>query len=163
MGDYAGVVGQLVRRAKFSEDDAAAEGLVSAFVEGMHRVIPLVDGVVPVGTTPWRRLSRGMHLPDLLAGAFAARRGIRVVPALHRRWSSPQSRLARSDRAVHAATAFKSSGAVPATVLLVDDVLTSGATAHAAAAELLGNGAERVYLAVLASSGHPVRLAVGIS
>lgn len=163
LGDYAGVVGQLVRRAKFADDDGAASTLVDAFAGGIGRCLPRVDALVPIGTTPWRRAIRGMHLPDLAASALAAKCDIPIVPALRRTWTGSQTRRSHADRALHAARAFRSVGSLTGRVLLVDDVLTTGSTAHAAAAELLSMGASAVFLAVLAASGNPPPARIGIA
>ena len=163
LGDYAGPVGTFVRRAKFGDNDEVAERLIASFVASADAVVPAVGCIVSVGTTPWRRLIRGLHLPDLAAHALSRRRGVPVVPALHRRWSGAQSRLSRGERRARGGSAFRAVSAVSGRVLLIDDVLTTGATAHACAAELLSSGAAQVFLAVIASSGRPPVASVGIS
>lgn len=163
LGDYAGVVGQLVRRAKFADDDVATRTLVEAFVRAAGPTLPPIDALVPVGTTPWRRAIRGMHLPDLAATALGAECDIPIVSALRRTWTGSQTRLSHSERARHASRAFRGVGSLAGRVLLVDDVLTTGSTANAAAAELLSMGASAVFLAVLAASGNPPPARIGIA
>lgn len=122
------------------------------------------DVVVPVPLPASRLATRGFNQAALLARA-AAKPGERlVVDALRRSaGSATQSRLGRRDRLVNVAGAF--AVARPAavrlrTVLLVDDVLTTGATVRACAAELRAAGATHVDVWTLARTpAHRVALA----
>ena len=67
-----------------------------------------------------------------------------------RRAARRQRGLSRADRRRNVSGAFVAKGRVPASVVLVDDVLTSGATANAAASALRKAGARRVEIVTFA-------------
>lgn len=112
---------------------------------------------VPVPLHRWRLWSRGFNQSVLLANELAALRGVKVgVDALVRRKRTPMlGGLGRTARARALAGAFvMGKGWEPrikgAKVLLVDDVLTSGATTDACLAVLKRGGAERVMITCFA-------------
>lgn len=112
------------------------------------------DGVVAVPAHPWRRMTAGPGCSPVLAQEFARRLGVRVWPLIARRRLTPRqatlppSRRRHSPRkSMRAAWGFQLKGA---SVLLVDDVMTTGATAQEAARVLRAAGAKRVMLAVIA-------------
>jgi len=112
------------------------------------------DVVVPVPMHWWQRLIRKVNAPDILAARVGGALGVKVPARLLRRVriSQPQKRLPPSQRYGNVAGAFAAaaSGALKgARVLLVDDVLTTGATCNAAARVLLRGGASKVFVAVL--------------
>jgi len=108
--------------------------------------------VVPVPTTAERMRSRGYNQARLLAGHVAAACGLPLHDALLRGEArGSQTRLGPTERARNVRDAFRPapSGAADlegADVVLVDDVLTTGATASEAASVLAGMGAAGVLL-----------------
>ena len=137
LGAYSGVIGTLVRRAKFNLDLRAVDVLVEHFATALS-----------CGSLP--------H-------AACAATGAPLVPALRRRWGLPQARRSHAERLAAGADLFAVARPLTGTVLLVDDVLTSGASMHAAAAEVLAAGADRVSCLVLAAAGPLRRVHVGFS
>jgi ComF family protein len=101
-----------------------------------------------------RRWRRGFNQAELLARALQKRTGIPVSRALRRqKRTPPQAGLSRAERRVNVETAFDVRA--PKTiegkhVLLVDDIMTTGATASACAAVLKRAGARRVSVLTLA-------------
>ncbi len=98
-----------------------------------------------------RRRQRGYDQAALLAARVAASLGIPYRPLLRRiRSTPPQTRLGQTARLDNVAGAFASENALGASVLLVDDVLTTGATTAACRTALLAAGARTVHVAVVA-------------
>jgi ComF family protein len=105
--------------------------------------------LVPVPLHPRRLRARGFNQALLLAHALGRRRALPVAPRLLRRTrdTRAQTGLAAPERRRNLAEAFAMSAAdavVGQHVVLVDDVLTTGATADACARALRRGGARRV-------------------
>jgi ComF family protein len=115
------------------------------------------DIVAPVPLHRWRLLRRRYNQAAILANAVGHARGKLVIPDLlvRRRATPSQGHLGRSQRHRNVAGAFalhpgRVRVAKGARILLVDDVLTTGATADACARTLRNAGAKAVDLLVLA-------------
>jgi predicted amidophosphoribosyltransferase len=105
---------------------------------------------VPATAKAVRR--RGFDHAEGIASAVAAALEAPLLPALARASVLDQRDLGRAARAANAAGSFAAVAPVSGRVLLVDDVMTTGATLDAAAAVLLAAGADAVRCAVLARS-----------
>jgi ComF family protein len=114
-----------------------------------------VDVVIPVPLHWWRRLRRGYNQSECLSAAVARSLGVDHRPGWLRRVrpTASQTHLPASARRENVRGAFRARrGATLAgrSVLLVDDVLTTGSTASEAARALRDGGARAVHVAVLA-------------
>jgi len=114
-----------------------------------------VDGIVPVPLHPARLAERGFNQAELLAAPCASHWGLPLLTRtlVRARATRPQTELDGAARRDNVAGAFRVSR--PADVagrrlLLVDDVLTTGATVAAAARVLRQHGAREVGVLVLA-------------
>ena len=120
--------------------------------------------VVPVPTTRSRRRERGYDQAELLAAAFARARGLRLATALERTTSTgSQTHLQPAARGANVARAFRARDACRDSVagghlLLVDDVLTTGATATECARALVEGGARCVSILTFARAPGARRL-----
>jgi ComF family protein len=146
---FDGPARRAIHRLKFSGWRSVADALAGAIV---------VTDPFPAEVVTWvplarsRLASRGYDQAKVLARALAARTGAPALPLIRRAADTgPQARRAGAERRLALEGAFRHSGRpVPASVLLVDDVLTTGATADACARVLREAGARRVCLATAA-------------
>ena len=98
-----------------------------------------------------RRRDRGHHPAERLARALASEWGLPCEPLLVRTRDGRRQRgLSLPERRRNVAGAFSAPAPVPDTVLLVDDVYTTGATVSAAASALRAAGAGRVDVVTFA-------------
>jgi predicted amidophosphoribosyltransferase len=98
-----------------------------------------------------RRLLRGHHAAERLGQELGEAWALPVEPLLERGPGSHRQRgLSRGDRRRNVAGAFRARARSPTKVTLVDDVYTTGATAHAAAAALRRAGAREVQVVAFA-------------
>lgn len=109
------------------------------------------DAIVPV-PLHWRKLwQRGFNQSLIIGEALAQREGCPIHPLRRRTHTVAQKSLSRSDRALHLAGVFYSARPIEGlNLLIVDDVVTTGATANAIAKTLYDQGAARVGVFALA-------------
>ena len=109
------------------------------------------DLIVPVPVYRERQLRRGYNQAELLAEELSARSGIPCSThlATRVRHTLPQKELDEKQRRKNLLGAFRIAQdvSVPETILIVDDIYTTGATIDALAAHLLRKGAKKIYFA----------------
>ena len=112
---------------------------------------PRADAIAFVPPDPERLRKRGDAPPASLARALGERWQLPVLPLLRRtRSGERQTGRGLADRRRNVRGAFAPASDAPRTVILVDDVYTSGATAAACATELRRAGARNVEVVSLA-------------
>ena len=154
-------------KLKFGRLRSVSEALAPWILKSLARAPPgfLASGEVPVLT--WvplgkaRRRARGYDQAEALARSVATLARLPVRPLLARVVeTAPQARRHGAQRKLALRGAFEARLQVPERVLLVDDVLTSGATAAECARVLLSSGAHEVGVLTAARSlgnGVPAR------
>jgi ComF family protein len=158
MVPYEGLMREMILRMKQWTGEDLAELIAATWSGPMaERLRPLApDAVLPV-PLHWRRhWRRGFNSCDLLAASLARTLGISCSAGVLRRTraTAPQtiqsSASARLDNVRQAFQASRADGLAGKTLVLVDDVLTTGATASEAARALRPFKPKAIYVAVLA-------------
>ena len=149
-GAYEGVLRELIHLYKYGKVRTLARPLSGWLAQALPRD-EAFDAVVPVPLYWRRRLQRGFNQAELLAKGLSRRTGIPVVRALGRVRPTPtQAGLSNSARRQNVARAFHSRSVQGKRILLIDDVMTTGATATSCALALKQAGARRVALLTVA-------------
>ena len=151
---YEGVLEQAIHLFKYRRRDALASPLTDLMLVWANRFQP-VDLVMPVPLHPDRLRTREFNQSLLLADRIARRLGLPLSfdHLLRVRKTRPQTELDRVDRARNVRRAFAvrdPHGLEDRRVLLVDDVLTTGATVNDCARALRRAGAASVAVLTLA-------------
>ncbi len=145
----------LVIAFKHRDRTDAAPAYGAWMVRAGAELLEDADLLIPVPLHRMRLIQRRFNQSALLAHALAARSGVACTPdALIRTRPTPsQGQLSRSARARNVQGAFKVRRAghmEGRRIVLVDDVLTTGATVSSCARALLRAGAESVDVLTLA-------------
>jgi len=156
---YGRPVGQALGRAKRDADRVRALDLAQLYAAQMAPVLRRArpDALVPAPSTRSTRASRGFSMASLLAQSLSKRTGVPVVHALRSTATTRLATLNRKGRKQALRGRVRALRDVPGRVILVDDVMTTGATAEASAVELLGGRTDEVLLATLCVVARPRR------
>lgn len=148
---YDGVGEQLVQACKFELKRQAAVAMAEMISQTLPGGLESVT-VCPVPTAPSRIRQRGFDHVKLVARRLGRDKGIEYKSLLERSSNKRQLGASRSKRIEQMSREFtaKRTNEMPHTVLLIDDVMTSGATLAAAAKTLKKAGVSEVYGAVFA-------------
>jgi len=117
----------------------------------VHVERPAADVIAYIPPDAVRQLQRGHHPAERLAAELAQRWQLPVAPLVTRRRTvARQTGLGSAERRRNVRGAFVAASGCPATVVLVDDVYTTGATVSAAAGALRAAGAGTVQVITFA-------------
>jgi ComF family protein len=150
-GAYEGTLRKLIHLFKYSGMRRLAQPLGALLADALPRDRQF-DLVTAVPLHWRRRWQRGFNQSELLGKAIARARGIPAKHVLRRGWATrAQAGLSNSQRRENVSGAFRARRRVAGLrILLVDDVMTTGATAGACARALKKAGAKSVSLLALA-------------
>ena len=154
---YDGPGRQLILNLKYKKRLAALPVLSGLMIEGIEAAafVEKIDVVVPVPLHWRRRFRRGFNQSELLARQVGKRFAIPVCANRLQRIRSTisQTRLDRAQRFENLKGAFRvegENGLAGKTVLLCDDVMTTGATASECSRALRDAGVKETYVALVA-------------
>lgn len=153
--EYDGVVKDLIGRFKYFKERELAPFFADYMADAVKKMNWPIDVIVPVPLHKIRLDERGYNQSELLARELSYRLNIFMSKALRRvRNTTTQTALHKEERIENVKGAFKvtyKDTIVGKNVLLVDDVLTTGATLDECAKVLKENGAKDVYVATIAT------------
>ncbi len=156
LGPHAGVWRRLVHALKYRSAVRLAPTLAELLALRAARWGWQPQLVVPLPTAASRRARRGYDQAAVLALHLAQALRVPCREALERVRDTPKlAGQGRAARGASLAGAFRSRHVRSLRVLLVDDVLTTGATLRSARATLLAAGATEVRTAVVARTAMP--------
>lgn len=153
---FAGTVRQALHALKYTGERRLAQPLGEAVAARWARCAGGGDLLVPVPVHASRRRERGYDQAELIALTAARRLRLPMLAAVERtRATTAQYRLDRRRRAANVKAAFAVQRGLEARVagrgvVLVDDVVTTGATLAATADALLAAGAASVAAVTVA-------------
>lgn len=145
----------IILRLKHADQIHPAPALAKWMARAGKELLEDVDMIMPVPLHRWRLLKRRYNQSALLAGVIGKHTGINVVmDGLVRTKPTPsQGRMNRKQRYKNVKNAFSVRPGVQVKgqkILLIDDVMTSGATVDACAHRLKVEGASMVNVLTLA-------------
>lgn len=145
---YDSAAGHALKTAKVDGDRATIQLFAKTLAERLHEVLPAdrIDAVVPAPSTRSARSRRGFSTAAVLAGPVARALRAPIRPVLRTTATTRLAKLDAKQRRAALRGRIRADALVPGTVVLLDDVVTSGATAEAAAMELLGGSTTQILL-----------------
>lgn len=154
---FVGAVAQAIRRFKFHDRRDLSSPLSRCLALPRGALSDTEAQLVPVPAHPLRLRKRGYNPAALLATALARTAGAPVSHVLTRsRFTAPQHRLRREGRLANLRGAFSATRCLRGRwVVLVDDVVSTGATLGQCALALREAGAVRVDAWAVASPPLP--------
>jgi ComF family protein len=150
LGVYSGRLEKAVRAFKFHGVRRLSTLFASELAKAVKQSGWKVDAVCPVPLHWTRRLERGYNQSVLITKPLAKELGLAYAPLLRRvKRTKQQAKLSKLERVSNVEDAFISKSC-RGNILLIDDVVTSGATTKACLEALLAAGASEVKVAAIA-------------
>lgn len=158
---YEGAIQSLISRWKYHEDYAARQALLACLTNKVDQLVPTLNApldVIPVPPHPRRLRERGFDpvwtiaskLTSLLQTSLGQAIRLDDETLVRSRHTVHQAGLDADERAKNLVDAFGLTREAPKRVLLIDDVMTTGATLTACAKALRQAGTTYVYSVTLA-------------
>lgn len=152
-GVYEGVLAKAIHQLKFCGQKRLAQPLGDLL---LTLDVPAVDGIVPVPLHRKNLRRRGFNQSLLLARILSRKLGVPLLMDIltKTRLTQPQVGLSAKERVKNIRNAFAVKGTVNTPrILLVDDVMTTGATVSECSKQLKNAGAKEVIVLTLARAG----------
>ncbi len=126
-------------------------GILAEILCKKLKAFPVRGALVPVPLSARRARWRGFNQAELIARDVAENLNVDFLPCLKRiRNKKAQAKLTEKERLENMKNCFAVAGTVPKIVILIDDVITTGATINECARVLREAGAERIIIAAVA-------------
>jgi ComF family protein len=154
-GAYEGTLRRMIQLYKYERIHTLSAPLGRLLIAGLPTQ-ERFDLIVPVPLHWRRRWQRGFNQAELLAKVLSRHSGLPLISALARgKATAPQAGLSDTERRLNMESAFSIRPKYAETiegkhVLLIDDVLTTGATLAAASRVLRRSGARRITVLTVA-------------
>ena len=151
--NYDGVAKSIVKKYKYRDGKWLSAFMAAKMVQAVEREFDDIGCICHVPLHKKRRRLRGFDQAEALACRIAEAADIPYAGVLKRvKNTKTQARLSAAARQENIKGAFEPAAPVHGCVLLVDDVLTTGATAVECADVLCRAGARNVYVLTFAKS-----------
>lgn len=160
---YTGPVTEIIKRFKFRKNFVMGDYLRTAIGTAINKekdffgAFGVPDIIAPVPLHFIRRMGRGFNQSEYLAESVSAVIDVKIVHCIKRgRNTKPQSLLPKEKRIQNIRGAFKvvlPEVVAGRRVLLIDDVMTTGATVNECSRVLKDAGAEAVFVLTAAKGG----------
>ena len=155
---YNGPLREAIHRLKYQQDIALGEMFSRPMIHLLEALGWQVNMVLPVALSNERYRQRGYNQAGLLARPVAMALNIPYQPKALERWRDTVSQvgLSAEQRITNVNGAFKANHQLVKgrTILVIDDVTTTGATINSCAEALLQAGAREVFALTLARAAH---------
>ncbi len=156
---YEGVIRELIQEFKYKKKDYLGQSLSRLLVEFIKEYalpMEIIEWVIPVPLHKTRMREREFNQAGVLAGHVAEEFKIKMLEdnLIRHRYTKTQTELETSDRLLNIRDSFlvkREKEIQGKNILLVDDVLTTGATSSEAASVLKRAGARIVFVLTLAN------------
>lgn len=162
---FDGVIRELIHGFKYADRHEARRLLARWMTGAGAELLADADLIVPVPMTRWRLMWRQFNQAALLAREISRLSGVRFDPLILRKTKTTPTQVGSSatQRAQNVSGAFAVSAAArnlvkDRTIIIVDDVITTGATVSACARALRAGGAKRIDILAAAMVTDPRRV-----
>lgn len=155
-GDYRGILKNLLLAYKYKNVSVISKILYGLIINNLPNVFKKADLIIPIPLHPKRLMERGFNQSELLCRLIAGALDINVncKSLVRKRHTLPQMSLRTyKERTKNIKNAFRVANPDSVkgkTVLLIDDIMTTGATMFEAVKTLKRNGAGKTYGIVVA-------------